>query len=82
MWTDAKNDRRCELVDRKIAGTLTEAEAAELADLQEQMVRHRDRVVPLPLEYARKLHQELFEASGANPRPTGPVTECHRCPIQ
>src|SRR5262249_22827351 len=60
-WTDAKNDRRCELVDRKIAGALTPDEAAELADLQQQMLSHRDRVAPLPLDYARKLHQELLK---------------------
>jgi len=60
-WTDAKNDRRCDLVDRKIAGTMTPGEATELADLQQQMLRHRDRVAPLPLEHARKLHQELLK---------------------
>lgn len=60
-WTDAKNDRRCELVDRKIAGALTPGEAAELAHLQQQMLSHRDRVAPLPLDYARKLHQELLK---------------------
>jgi hypothetical protein len=64
-WTDAKNDRRCELVDRRIAGTLTPAEATELADLQQQMLRHRDRVAPLPLDYARKLHQELLKRAQA-----------------
>ena len=64
-WTDAKNDRRARLVDRKIAGTLTAAEAAELAGLQDEMLRHRDRVAPLPLEYARKLHQELLKRGAA-----------------
>ena len=64
-WTDAKNDRRCELVDRQIDGTLTPGEAAELADLQQQMLRYRDRVAPLPLEYARKLHQELLRRAAA-----------------
>src|SRR4051794_10391081 len=39
-WTDEKNHRRAELVDRNIAGTLTPAEAAELADLQRQMMRY------------------------------------------
>jgi len=71
-WTDAKNDRRCELVDRKIAGALTSEEAAELADLQQQMLRHRDRVAPLPLEYARKLHQELLKRMQATE--SGPST--------
>jgi hypothetical protein len=69
-WTDAKNDRRCELVDRQIGGTLTPDEAAELADLQQQMLRHRDRVAPLPLEYARKLHQELLKRAQAESGPS------------
>ena len=60
-WSDSKNQRRASLVDRKIDGTLTPEEANELADLQVQMLRYRDRVAPLPIEYARKLHQELLE---------------------
>jgi len=61
-WTKEKNDRRCELIDRKYAGAiLTLAEALELAQLQEQMQRFRQRVAPWPLEDARRLHQELLE---------------------
>jgi hypothetical protein len=59
-WTEAKNQRRCDLIDRKYAGSLTPPEAIELARLQEQMLRHRRRVAPLPLEDARRLHQELL----------------------
>ena len=60
-WTEAKNDRRCELVDRKFAGpALTSAEMLELAGLQAEMLRYRDRVAPLPIEDARRLHQELL----------------------
>jgi len=62
-WTDAKNARRCALVDKKIDGTLSTDEVRELADLQQQMLRYRDRVAPLPLEYARQLHQELLKKS-------------------
>jgi hypothetical protein len=60
-WTDEKNHRRYSLVDKEIAGTLTPAEAVELADLQEQMTRYRDRVAPLPIEHAHQLHQQLLE---------------------
>ncbi len=60
-WTEVKNQRRCELIDRKYAGSLTSTEAVELAHLQEQMLRHRRRVAPLPLEDARRLHQELLD---------------------
>ncbi len=59
-WTDAKNARRCELIDRKYAGALTPQEGVELLGLQEEMLRYRQRVAPLPLEDARRLHQELL----------------------
>jgi hypothetical protein len=67
-WTEAKNQRRGDLIDRKYAGTLTPPEAVELARLQEQMLRHRQRVAPLPLEDARKLHQELLTKASCQPR--------------
>jgi hypothetical protein len=59
-WTDAKNEQRCILIDRKYAGGLNATETAELAALQEQMLRYRQQVAPLPLEDARRLHQELL----------------------
>jgi predicted nuclease with RNAse H fold len=59
-WTEAKNSRRCELIDRKYASALTPKEGAELAGLQEEMLRYRQRVAPLPLEGARRLHQDLL----------------------
>jgi hypothetical protein len=59
-WTEAKNQRRCDLIDRKYAGALTAAEVVEVARLQDEMLRHRQRVAPLPLEDARRLHQELL----------------------
>ncbi len=65
-WTEAKNQRRCDLIDRKFAAaTLTPAETVELAQLQEQMLRHRRRVAPLPLEDARRLHQELLNKAAS-----------------
>jgi len=59
-WTDAKNDRRCDLLERKYAGMLTVEEAVELHTLQEEMYRYVDRVAPLPLEQVRRLHHELL----------------------
>jgi hypothetical protein len=59
-WTEEKNQRRCDLIDRKYAGGLSPSEAVELARLQEQMLRHRQRVAPLPLEDTRRLHQDLL----------------------
>ena len=66
-WTEAKNQRRCDLIDRKYAGGLNPAEAVELARLQDEMLRHRQRVAPLPLEDARRLHQELLSRATSQP---------------
>ncbi|MBL8792378.1 MAG: hypothetical protein JNM56_00585 [Planctomycetia bacterium] len=65
-WTEAKNSRRCDLIDRKFAGGITPAEALELARLQEQLIRYRQQVAPLPLEEVRKLHQELLAKAAAS----------------
>ncbi len=59
-WTEAKNARRCALIDREIDGKLTPEEAAELEALQVQMLRERQRLAPLPLDDLRRLHQELL----------------------
>src|SRR5260370_22242319 len=47
-WSEAMNQRRCDLIERKYMGSLSSSEAVELAQLQEQMLRHRQRVAPLP----------------------------------
>jgi hypothetical protein len=59
-WTDERNTRRITLIRKKHAAGLAPGETAELAVLQEQMLRYRQQVAPLPLEDARKLHQELL----------------------
>jgi hypothetical protein len=59
--TEAKNRRRCELIDRKYAVGLAEAEALELARLQEQILRHQEQVAPWPVEEARRLYRELLD---------------------
>jgi hypothetical protein len=66
-WTKSKNDRRCDLIDRKYAGTLGSAEAEELAELQKQMLQHLQIVAPLPLEDARRQYQELLARSASRP---------------
>jgi hypothetical protein len=60
-WTDEKNRRRCELIDRKYDHGLSPTEEAELALLQDAMQRHIDKVAPLPLDAAQSLHQELLQ---------------------
>jgi hypothetical protein len=59
-WTEAKNARRSALIDREIDATLTPEEAAELHVLQQQMLRERQRLAPVPLDDLRRLHQELL----------------------
>jgi hypothetical protein len=60
-WTEEKNRRRCELIDRKYDHGLSPAEEGELALLQDAMYRFIDKVAPLPLDAARSLHQELLQ---------------------
>ncbi|MGH9160085.1 MAG: hypothetical protein ACRD2X_08870, partial [Vicinamibacteraceae bacterium] len=53
-WTDDKNARRCELIDKDIAGTITAVEHEELTQLERQAHEHFDRVAPPPIEGARR----------------------------
>jgi hypothetical protein len=66
--SEAKNARRCVLIDKEIDGTLSALEAVELHVLQREMLAHRRKVAPLPLAEARKLRQELL--AKARRRPT------------
>src|SRR4051794_1698147 len=52
-WTEEKNRRRWELIDRKYDHGLSPSEEAELVLLQDALHRHLDRVAPLPLDAAR-----------------------------
>src|SRR5205823_1100757 len=63
-WTKAKNERRCDLIDKEIEGTLTPAEAVELQALQRAMLAYRNKVAPLPIAAVRKLHDELLAKAG------------------
>lgn len=60
-WTEAKNARRCALIDREIDETLTPEEAVELHRLQGEMLYHRRQAASLPLEDARRLHQRRIK---------------------
>src|SRR5262249_11425623 len=66
-WTDAKNARRIELITKKHADGLSPAEHLELGGLQEEMLRFRQKVAPLPLEDTRRLHQELLARVASAP---------------
>lgn len=65
-WTPERNHRRCDLIDKKFAAGLTQAEETELATLTTGMRRFVDRVAPLPLDDVRRLHQELLEKAAAS----------------
>ena len=60
-WSDKLNERRIELIDKDIQGNITTEERSELAELQRKAVAYRDRVAPLPIEGARRLHRQLLE---------------------
>jgi hypothetical protein len=59
MWSEEKNNRRGDLIDKEVDDTLTEAERIELEELQKQAIAFRDSVAPLPMDGARKLNDVL-----------------------
>jgi hypothetical protein len=69
-WSDAKNARRVELIAKKHSDGLSPPEHVELAGLQEEMLRFRQKVAPLPLDQARRLHQELLARVATQKSPT------------
>jgi len=66
-WSEAKNARRCALIDKEIDGRLSAGEAVELHLLQREMLAHRHKVAPLPLAEARELHQKLLTEAERRP---------------
>lgn len=60
-WTEDKNSRRCELIDKDLQGTITDAERGELDRLTRSLRLHRKKVAPLPLALAQQLHQALLQ---------------------
>ena len=66
-WTERLDDRRCHLIDREIAGTLSIDESIELTKLQKAMLEYRRKVAPLPIEAARQLRKELLSEIGCEP---------------
>ena len=67
-WTSKKNARRFYLIDKKAGGTISDAEAIELEDLQEHLRRYRREVTPLPLAETRRMLEEL-ERKAAQAKP-------------
>jgi hypothetical protein len=61
-WTEAKNARRFELIDKEIAGTLSTNEAEELGRLSREIDDFLRDIAPLPIHEARTLHEQLRQA--------------------
>jgi hypothetical protein len=59
-WSDALNQRRFELIDKEIQGSLTPAESIELASLTNSMREHVESEMNLPMKGARDLHRKLL----------------------
>jgi hypothetical protein len=68
-WTEHKNQRRCHLVDKDIEGTISQAEKAELAHLQAELLAYRRHVAPLPLDDLRALQQQLLRQASEQRTP-------------
>jgi hypothetical protein len=76
-WNDTKNHRRWELIEKKHKQvSLSPTEVVELAQLQEEMLRFRQRIAPLPLEDARRLHDELLRKASGKKRCQEPIDIC------
>jgi hypothetical protein len=60
-WSAVKNERRGELIDKYIQGTIELDERVELDFLQQQFHAYQEHNWPLPIEKAKELHRELLE---------------------
>ena len=60
-WTESLNQRRVELIDKKIQGALTPTEHLELEGLTQIMRDNLDTEETLPMEGAKALHLKLLQ---------------------
>ena len=60
-WSDEKNGRRCELIRRRLRGSISADEQTELEQLQAEMVQHRNLVAPLPLVQTEALYRQMMQ---------------------
>ena len=59
-WTNEKNTRRCQLIDRLISGDISAMEREDLERLQLELRGHLNRETPFDLEGARSVHRTLL----------------------
>ena len=57
---DQTNDRRCELIEKKIARTITPAERMEFKHLQFLAGARQNLIAPLPIKELEALHRQLL----------------------
>lgn len=57
-WTEEKNARRCDLIDKSIDSSLTRNEFDELKILQEEMLQYRFEKAPRGMDNLLKLMEE------------------------
>jgi hypothetical protein len=60
-WSESAEQRRRDLIDKDIAGTVTADEQAELARLDRRANEHFDRIAPPPMAGAMRLHDRLLQ---------------------
>ena len=60
-WTPELSQRRFELIDRQIQGTIKPEESVELAGLTQMMRDNVDTEANLPIQGARDLHRRLLD---------------------
>ncbi len=59
-WTNAKGERRHDLIKKRLYETLSVVESLELEVLENQLEEHLDRIAPLPFDYVMELHERLL----------------------
>lgn len=60
-WTDKQHERRNELIDKEVAGTMTASEIRQLNRLQQQLSDHIRGMDEHPLSEVRRLRSELLK---------------------
>mgnify|MGYP006969417266 CR=1 FL=1 len=61
QWTAEGERRRRELIDKDIAGIISDEERSELIHLDRLANEHFDRIAPPPTDGAQRLHARLLK---------------------
>jgi hypothetical protein len=69
-WSDEKNARRCELIDKEIDGSISDTEREELGQLQAQVDEYVRRVAPRPLNELEEIKRLLLRERSSGERTT------------